>query len=810
MPKKKGIRAKEAKAKRAARNASPEPSSTQTPTSGLAVPADGQRVCKGLANLGNTCFMNSILQCLNVSMPFSDQLIKLDLNETLSEVAGALSSVFRGIRGLEDGHKATGVYSPKPLQTRLVSRFPWYRGGQQHDAHELLRTLLGCVSDEVTAVERKERSENGSVPRNTSGPANRCERCIWDNFRGHLCAVVLCWDCGRVSMKLDPFLDLSLELPPLRTTPPKRPLGLLGKSDESALPPPPPPPSLPPPPLSDDEADAGDDADSDGCPRSKRRREKQERKKKGGGRAPRNASGLIQPALPQPREPGPAPRAALGAWANGPAPAVGKHTRIEMAAREAVEEAVEQALFMVDARKGARCLLSDLFGRLAWRMVEDLPEAATAGAAGEAADAAGEAADAEGEAGSMDAGAASEADVDADAETDGPCPTVEIELTRLSRKQSPHWGFKWAEAELQEDIMLLVGINEESIVEKWNLKQRALSDEESVICVGDRLVEVNGETTRRTMQRALRSEDTVALRFVRGGAPSASERKKGKRRKSARGLDESDEDAKREELAKAAEREARWRSFEDKAEACYASLPDMLRDIFGPEKRKETNGHLDLEDCLHNFSAVEALEQDFAPSYLCSSCGKSEGSGSGSQRTYASKRLWLCSAELPPLLTLQLKRFRQYFGQFEKSGMSVRLPATLDLSDFVLGQECMNKLREHLVEGCTMPDSLAASSSKGLPRYELYGICVHQGSSMKGGHYVAYVNAGPTIERENWFGVSDAKVWQCNRAEVLKQEAYVAFYRREDCAAEAAAAAHAPNQAAADAAKKEDEDSDDE
>lgn len=49
---------------------------------------------------------------------------------------------------------------------------------------------------------------------------------------------------------------------------------------------------------------------------------------------------------------------------------------------------------------------------------------------------------------------------------------------------------------------------------------------------------------------------------------------------------------------------------------------------------------------------------------------------------------------------------------------------------------------------------------------------------MQDGHYIAYVNSGPSLAREEWFGLSDAKVWRCERAEVLKVEAYLAFYRR--------------------------------
>merc|ERR1712178_67250 len=65
-------------------------------------------------------------------------------------------------------------------------------------------------------------------------------------------------------------------------------------------------------------------------------------------------------------------------------------------------------------------------------------------------------------------------------------------------------------------------------------------------------------------------------------------------------------------------------------------------------------------------------------------------------------------------------------------------------------------------------------------QYELYALCEHQGSQMQDGHYIAYVNSGPSLKNEEWYGMSDTKVWKCERAEILKVEAYIAFYRRAD------------------------------
>merc|ERR1712151_972250 len=69
-------------------------------------------------------------------------------------------------------------------------------------------------------------------------------------------------------------------------------------------------------------------------------------------------------------------------------------------------------------------------------------------------------------------------------------------------------------------------------------------------------------------------------------------------------------------------------------------------------------------------------------------------------------------------------------------------------------------------------------------RYELYAICVHLGSSMQSGHYIAYVNAATSLDNERWYTISDSHVSKCSRKEVLEAEAYIAFYRREGLVAD--------------------------
>merc|ERR1712039_1973 len=145
-------------------------------------------------------------------------------------------------------------------------------------------------------------------------------------------------------------------------------------------------------------------------------------------------------------------------------------------------------------------------------------------------------------------------------------------------------------------------------------------------------------------------------------------------------------------------------------------------------------------------------------------------------RCFATRRFWLTSP-LPPLLTIQLKRFKRRGARFEKSNDNVVLPEKLDLRDFMITTSHHKAMAPHLTGESEKTEPQKPDESACC--YELYGICAHQGSTLESGHYIAYVNTGPSLDREKWYGTSDTKVWSCSRAEALKADSYVVFYRRE-------------------------------
>lgn len=654
MAKKKGAVAAKARAKRESQSGASDPAKGVAAATGPIVHGDGRRVHRGLMNLGNTCFINSVAQCLNVSLPFSDDLIGL-ASEGLDGMSGSLCTVMRGIRATDDTGASLQKFSPKDFQTDLVEKFPWYYGKQQHDAHEFLRTLLGAISDERTVEERTLIEEMTLGEGDCDGPLpdldapSKCGVCVGDNFKGHLLAASLCWSCCQVTARLDPFLDLSLDLPmPSGTC--RKPLGVTAGL-ELGLP---------------------DSFDDEPPP------------EEGSSAAEVEAGPLI------------------GRWA------VKRDAEEVAALREITPTLIERIVVQILRKQG----------------------------------------------------------VAVKAEPDG--LSVEITLSRDSKKKTPKWGFRWSDSRLQGQIFVVAAVAEESKLDKWNLKRFSTGSAERAIYPGDRLVEVNGEKEYEAMRQKLKHEDELELRFVRCGAQESVGGKM---------HDETDDEAEEKRAAAEAAMAERRKEFCEQTARCYEALPTALQGLFGAAKtsRKSGKDHLDLKHCLEQFSMVDAIEDDYQPVYSCGTCRSSLG-----RRTFASRRFWLWPAGLPPTLTIQLKRFRRYAADFVKSVTSVVLPAELDLGPHVLREDELDSLAAHAASGSDfsrLKEEMTARSGASFI-YELYALCEHQGSAMEDGHYVAYVNSGPSLAQEEWFCISDAKLEKKSRAEVLKVEAYIAFYRR--------------------------------
>lgn len=178
---------------------------------------------KGLVNLGNTCFLNSTLQCLAYLPPFCQSLLAMSSslrgnNSTGKRMTQSIRSLFTQIHGLNGGPKAGGALAPKAIVNALPSlgscgsRHGYkFRPGRQEDAHEFLVHLLDAMND-------GELKEAG-IDQNKSGwreklPVPRLDETTFVHriFGGYFRSQVHCTACKFNSNTYDPFLDLSLEV----------------------------------------------------------------------------------------------------------------------------------------------------------------------------------------------------------------------------------------------------------------------------------------------------------------------------------------------------------------------------------------------------------------------------------------------------------------------------------------------------------------------------------------------------------------------------------------------------------------------
>uniref|UniRef100_A0A7N6AEL5 Ubiquitin carboxyl-terminal hydrolase n=1 Tax=Anabas testudineus TaxID=64144 RepID=A0A7N6AEL5_ANATE len=187
----------------------------------------------GLRNLGNTCFMNAILQSLSNIEQFSCYFKELPavalrsgktagrrMYHTRSQGDNSVSLVeeFRKtLCSLWQGNQT--AFSPDSLFYAIWKIMPSFRGYQQQDAHEFMRYLLDHLHRELqysrNGASLPVSPQDGVKLSTTEGKCciNGTSSVVTSIFGGILQNEVNCLICGTESRKFDPFLDLSLDIP---------------------------------------------------------------------------------------------------------------------------------------------------------------------------------------------------------------------------------------------------------------------------------------------------------------------------------------------------------------------------------------------------------------------------------------------------------------------------------------------------------------------------------------------------------------------------------------------------------------------
>jgi ubiquitin C-terminal hydrolase len=166
-------------------------------------PATIVKGTKGIANIGNTCFLAASMQCVSHTVGFqkilrhcppysSEELLQPTASQRL---VVALRNFL--INEWGDPHtnndNSSGTVNPDELLTCVQRLNSLFHGYQQHDSQEFLRFLLNTVHEEL------------KIPSSASS-------IVSDIFMGKTCSTVTCLRCKKESKCIEDFYDLSLPI----------------------------------------------------------------------------------------------------------------------------------------------------------------------------------------------------------------------------------------------------------------------------------------------------------------------------------------------------------------------------------------------------------------------------------------------------------------------------------------------------------------------------------------------------------------------------------------------------------------------
>ena len=181
----------------------------------------------GLFNIGNTCYLNSTLQCLSNTKDLTKYFLKKDFSKEINNgnSSGSKGEISKAYYKLiyQMWNGTNMAIDPSEFRETFCKKEDYFNNYEQHDSQEFLLALLNNIHDDLNRVTNKQYMELKEKQKNESDiqasnrywdyHKSRENSIIVDLFQGQYKSTIKCTSCKNESITFDTYMNLQLPIP---------------------------------------------------------------------------------------------------------------------------------------------------------------------------------------------------------------------------------------------------------------------------------------------------------------------------------------------------------------------------------------------------------------------------------------------------------------------------------------------------------------------------------------------------------------------------------------------------------------------